>query len=124
MPTVELGTKAASFFNALIAWSRSFSFFTLVIAFTVSAHVIFAYLLAGLKSLGVDFDAFDPGHVNIPALQVLLFAIENGLVVYALVRSGQSMAKTLVGVAALMFAAAMLMLTIVSAQCDLFGACL
>ena len=120
----DLGKSIGAGGGKLAAWAGGLSFFTLVILFTLAGHLLLAMALGGFKALGVDFDAVDPGHVNIPALQVFLFAVEAGLVVYALVRSGQTMGKTLVGVAALIFAASMLMLTIVSAQCDLFGACL
>jgi len=124
VPTVDLGKKAASFLNALIDWSRSFSFFALSVAFAVSAHVLFAYLLVGLKYLGVDFAALDPGRMLVPSAQIALFALQTALIVAALIKSGLEMGRTIAAISALLWAASMLMLTFVSTQCDLFGACL
>jgi len=122
--TGELGKKTASLAGALIAWSRSFSLFALAVAFAVSAHVIFAYLLVSLKMFGVDFAALDPGRIFIPAAQIALFALQTALIVAALIKSGLEMARTIAAISALLWAASMLMLTFVSTQCDLFGACL
>lgn len=124
MTTGEITRQAASAVKAFAAWARGLSLFTLAVAFAVSGHVVFAYLLNALKFLGVDFEAFDPGRSLIPAAQIFLFALETALIVAALIRSGLGTGRTIAAVSALLWAAAMLMLTFVSAQCDLYGACL
>lgn len=124
MTTGEITRQAASAVGAFAAWARGLSLFTFAVAFAISGHVVFAYLLNALKFLGVDFEALDPGHSLIPATQISLFALETAFIVIALVRSGIETPRTIVAVAALIWAAAMLMLTFVSAQCDLYGACL
>jgi hypothetical protein len=106
------------------AWARRLSLYTIAIAFALAGHLVLASVLNALRSLGVDFDAIDGDRVAVPAIQVLLFAAQTGLIVVALVKSGIETRRTFGAVAALIFAAAMLMLTFVSAQCDLFGACL
>lgn len=116
--------KTFSATSALAAWARSLSLFTLAAALALSGHVVFAFLLNGLKALGVDFEAIDPDHALIPAAQIFLFALQMALIVIALVRSGIETTRTIVAVSALIWASAMLMLTFVSAQCDLYGACL
>ncbi len=120
----ELRQGAASAVSAFAAWARSLSLFALAVAFAISGHVVFAYLLNGLKFAGVDFAALDPGHSLIPAAQISMFALETALIVIALIKSGLETGRTIAAVSALLWAAAMLMLTFVSAQCDLYGACL
>jgi hypothetical protein len=105
-------------------WASQFSLFTLAVLFALSGHLLFAGFLNMLAALGVDFTAIDKSRNLVPALQVLLFAIETGLVVWAIAKVGIPMKKTLAGIAAMFWAAAMLMITFVSAQCDLYGACL
>lgn len=105
-------------------WASQFSFFTLAVLFALAGHLAFAGFLNALAGFGVDFEAIDESHSLVPALQALLFAVQTGLIVWAISRVGIPMNKTLVGVAALFWAAAMLMITFVSAQCDLSGACL
>lgn len=105
-------------------WAGQLSFFTIAVLFALSGHLLLALFLNLLAALGVDFAAIDESRTLVPALQVLLFAAETGLVVWALARAGIPLGKTLVGVAAMFWAAAMLMITFVSAQCGLYGACL
>lgn len=119
-----IGRKSLSAIAALAAWTRSLSLFTLAAALALSGHVLLAFLLNGLKALGVDFETVDPGHALIPAAQIFLFALQMALIVIALVRSGIETPRTIIAIAALIWASAMLMLTFVSAQCDLYGACL
>lgn len=101
-----------------------FSFFTLAVLFALSAHLIFAIVLNALAAMGVDFASIDASRSVIPALQVILFVAATGLVLFSIVRSGIDLRKTVAGVAALVWAAGMLMITFVSAQCDLYGYCL
>jgi hypothetical protein len=110
--------------RALGVWARGLSLFAVAVALALSGHVVFAFLLNGFKVLGVDFAALDPGRSLIPAAQILLFALQTALIVIALIKSGVDTRRTIVAVSALIWASAMLMLTFVSAQCDLFGACL
>lgn len=124
MTAGETRRQAASAAGALAAWARSIPLFALAVAFAVSGHIVFAYLLNALKFLGVDFEALDPERSAVPAAQISIFALETALIVAALIRSGLETGRTIAAVSALLWAAAMLMLTFVSAQCDLFGACL
>lgn len=101
-----------------------FSFFTLAILFALSCHLLFALFLNILGASGVDFAAIDASRTVIPALQVLLFTTATGLILFAIGRAGVDGRKTLAGVGALLWAAGMLMITFVSAQCDLYGSCL
>lgn len=105
-------------------WASKFSFFTLAVLFALGGHLLFAGLLNLLAAFGVDFAAIDKSRNLVPAMQVLIFAVQTGLVVWAIAKVGIPMNKTLAGIAAMFFAAAMLMITFVSAQCDLYGACL
>lgn len=120
----ELRKKAASLAGALAARLGGVSFFAWAALFALVGHLALALLLDALKSGGVDFAALDPNRTSVPTAQIALFALQTGLIVAALVRSGLDMKRTIAAVAALIFAASMLMLTFVSAQCDLFGACL
>lgn len=120
----ELRKKAASLAGALAARLGGVSFFAWAALFALVGHLALAFLLDALKSGGVDFAALDPNRTSVPTAQIALFALQTGLIVAALVRSGLDMKRTIAAVAALIFAASMLMLTFVSAQCDLFGACL
>jgi hypothetical protein len=105
-------------------WASQFSFFTLAVLLALVGHLAFAGFLNALAAFGVDFEAIDASHNLIPALQILLFAVQTGLIVWAIAKVGIPMKKTLLGIAAMFWAAAMLMITFVSAQCDLYGACL
>lgn len=106
---------------SVAAWAGQFSFFTLAVLFALGGHLTFALALSGMSAFGVDVATT---RNLIPALQVLLFVVQTGAVIYAIGRSGVDMLKTLVGIAALFWAAGMLMITFVSTQCDLYGACL
>jgi hypothetical protein len=120
----ELQKRIARIAAATAGLARRFDLFTLVILFALGGHLLLALILDMLAASGVDFASFDPGHTTIPILQIGLFAVQTILIVIAIARSGVRTGVTLAGVAALIWAASMLMLTIVSAQCDLFGACL
>ncbi|MEK7265872.1 MAG: hypothetical protein AAB227_07210 [Pseudomonadota bacterium] len=124
MPEFELGKKTASLAKGLTARLLGLSLFAWAAVFALTGHLLFASLLNALKSSGVDFEKIDPAHNLVPAAQILLFALQTGLIVYALVKAGLDMKRTLAAVAALIFAVSMLMLTFVSAQCDLYGLCL
>lgn len=124
MTAGDIMRRAASAARGLAAFARSVPLFALAVAFAVSGHVVFAYLLNALKFLGVDFATFDPDRSLIPAAQIAMFAAQTALVVAALIRSGLETGRTIAAISALLWAAAMLMLTFVAAQCDLFGACL
>lgn len=105
-------------------WAGQFTLFTVAVLFALCGHLLLAALLNVLDALGVDFAALDHRRNLVPALQIMLFALQTGLIVLAIAGSGLPMNKTLAGIAAMFFAAAMLMITFVSAQCDLYGACL
>ncbi len=124
MAAEEFQNAVRSIVRRLASWAAALDFFTLAVFFALSGHLLLALLLNGISAAGVDFSAIDQSHRLAPILQILLFAIETALIVAALVRSGVSAAKTYIGVAALFWAIAMLMITFVSAQCDLYGACL
>lgn len=124
MAAEEFQNALRSFVRRLASWAAALDFFTLAVFFALSGHILLALLLNGFSAAGVDFGAIDPSHRLAPILQILLFAAETALIVAALVRSGVNRAKTYIGVTALLWAAAMLMITFVSAQCDLYGACL
>lgn len=124
MPANELSKKAASVAGALVSGLRGRSLFAWIVLFALVGHLLFASLLNAFKSAGVDFEAIDPHQSLVPAAQISLFALQTGMVVYALLRAGFGMKRTIAAVTALIFAASMLMLTFVSAQCDLYGACL
>ncbi len=98
------------------------SFYRLAILFALGGHVALALLMNVLNAAGVDFGSINRNAVS--ALQIALFALQTGLVIYVIVKAGIPPMKTSFGVAALLFAVSMLMLTFVSAQCDLYGACL
>lgn len=110
--------------DGLAGWARQFDLLTLVILFALGGHLLLALLLNTASASGVDFAAIDPDHTRVAAAQIALFAIQVAFVVFALAKTGIKTGPTLAGVAALIWAASMLMLTIVTAQCDLFGACL
>lgn len=124
MPLDELRKKAASLAGALASRLGGVSFFAFAALFALVGHLAFALILDALKAGGVDFAALDPDRRLIPSTQIALFALQTGLIVFALIKTGLDMKRTIAAVAALIFAASMLMLTFVSAQCDLFGACL
>ena len=124
MPITESPRKAEPAVSAFATWARGIPLFSIAVAFAVSGHVVFALLLNSLKFSGADFAALDSDRLLIPSAQISLFALQTGLIVAALIRTGLEMKRTIVAVAALVFAASMLMLTFVSAQCDLFGSCL
>lgn len=110
--------------SGLAGWANEFTVFTLVVLFALSGHLLLALLLNTLAAFGVDFSALDRSHHGVPIAQVLLFALQAALMVYVIAKAGLPMNKTLVGIAAMFWATAMLMITFVSAQCDLYGACL
>lgn len=120
----DLQKKLSALAGGLASWAGELSFFALVVFFALGGHLLFTLLLNALVAFGVDFAALDQSHNLVPVLQILLYAIETGLVVFALARSGLDRTKTYIGAAALLWAAAMLMITFVTAQCDLYGACL
>lgn len=120
----DLPKKSGALAGGLAAWASRLSFFTLAVLLALGGHLAFAMLLNALAAFGVDVAALDEGRRIVPALQILLFAVQTALVVFAIARSGIAPTQTYVGVAALLWAAGMLMITFVSAQCDLFGACL
>jgi len=120
----EFLNAVRSIVRRLASWAAALDFFALAIFFALSGHLLLALLLNGISAAGVDFGAIDQSHRLAPILQFLLFAIETALIVAAIARSGVNRAKTYIGVAALFWAIAMLMITFVSAQCDLYGACL
>jgi len=120
----EWRNRMARITGGLAGWARQFDLLTLVILFALGGHLLLAFLLDTASASGVDFAAIDPDHTRVAAAQIALFAIQVAFVVFALAKSGIKTGPTLAGVAALIWAASMLMLTIVTAQCDLFGACL
>ncbi len=120
----EWRNRIARNFSGVAAWARRFDLLTLAILFALGGHLLLVFLLNTASAAGADLAAMDPDHTRVPAAQIALFAIQVAFVVFALAKSGVRTGPTLAGVAALIWAASMLMLTIVTAQCDLFGACL
>ena len=106
------------------AWAAELTFFTGVILFALGGHLALALVLPMIAGAGVDFASLDNTRTLIPAGLVLLFMSQICLVFYAILKSNLDARKTYVGVAALLWAAGMLMISFVSLQCDLYGACL
>lgn len=106
------------------AWLSGRDLFPLAVLFALGGHLVFDVLLSLLHTAGLDFALLDKSRAIVPALQIALFAAQTALMVYALIQAGIPRIKTYVGVTALLFAAAMLMITFVALQCRLYGECL
>jgi hypothetical protein len=106
-------------------WRAEFTPFTLAVLFALAAHPAVYYLLTGLNGSGlVDFAALDSARVVIPALLNVLFVAQIIAVIWAIIASGVSESRTLAGLAALLWAFGMLLITFVALHCTLYGACI
>jgi hypothetical protein len=105
-------------------WMTSVDLFLIAALLALFGHLGLSILLSAAKTAGVDFLALDSRQIVVPLLQIALFAGQTALMVFALARSQLRASETYIGVAALLWAMAMLMITFVAAQCELYGACL
>lgn len=110
---------------SLGGWTDGLSPMTLAVLFALVAHPVVYFALTGLNDLGlVDFAALDPARVVIPAFLNILFVLQIVAVAWAVLSGGLTEVRVYGGLAALLWAFGMLLITFVALHCELFGACL